>query len=169
MANTYVKIASVSLSSAAASIEFTSLPATYTDLCIKYSLRSARVDTDDTVNVDFNAYAGTNLSMKRLEGNGASASSVSTSTIAFRIDAANNTASTFTSVEIYIPNYANSSYNKSLSIDYCFEQNGTTAYSGLVAGLWSSTAAITSIKITSGNSANFDTYSTATLYGIINS
>jgi hypothetical protein len=170
MAATFTKIATVTVGSGgAAHIEFTSIPATYTDLYIALSIRSARADTDDQILIDFNSYAGTNLSYRNLVGNGASASSANGSTgIYVRIDAANNTASTFTSAYYYIPNYAGSNY-KSLSVDSAFENNSTTAYLNMVAGLWSSTSAITSLKIYSANSENIAQYSTATLYGIKNS
>jgi hypothetical protein len=167
MANTFELIASVTASGSSSSIEFTSIPSTYTDLCLDLSIRSARVDTDDTIYMDFNAYAGTNLSQRRLEGNGSSVSSSSASLIAFRANAANNTASTFTSAMIYLPNYA-SSNNKSLSLDSAFENNSSTAYLNLIAGLWSSTTAISSLKVYPASASNFAQYSTAYLYGVKN-
>jgi hypothetical protein len=76
------------------------------------------------------------------------------------------TASTFNNADLYIPNYAGSN-NKSFSIDSVSENNGTAAVASLFAGLWSQTAAITSITLTSRN-GNFDQYSTAYLYGVNN-
>jgi hypothetical protein len=56
---------------------------------------------------------------------------------------------------MYIPNYAGSS-NKSVSIDAVTENNATAAEANLVAGLWSSTAAITSITLYNyGSVTNF--------------
>jgi hypothetical protein len=78
---------------------------------------------------------------------------------------AGNTASTFSNIEIYIPNYAGST-NKSFSIDAVGENNATAAYAGLVAGLWSTSSAITAISIAS--TTLFAEFSTATLYGISN-
>jgi hypothetical protein len=74
------------------------------------------------------------------------------------------TASSFSSGEIYIPNYAGST-NKSYSIDSVTEQNATGALAELIAGLWSQTAAITQITL---SSSNFQQYSTAYLYGVSN-
>lgn len=168
MATTYNKIATVTVGSGgAANIEFTSIPATYTDLCLVLSLRSARSDTDDSVALEFNS-SSTNLSMRRILGTGSSASSASTSTIPIRLVADTATASTFGNTCIYIPNYASSNY-KSVFIDNVTEANATLAFAELVAGLWSSSSAITSIKLTSQNAANVKQYSTATLYGIKNS
>jgi hypothetical protein len=65
---------------------------------------------------------------------------------------------------MYIPNYASSNY-KSFSIDSVTENNGTVAYQIMHAGVWSNTAAITSLTITAAG-GNLAQYSTATLYGV---
>ena len=168
MANTYEAIATVTVGSGgAADIEFTSIPATYTDLVLKLSARGTRALTYEAIKVEFNGSTA-NLSCKQLYGDGAAAASSSNGTqIVFDTDAANNTTSVFGSHEIYIPNYAGST-NKSVSIDSVMEQNGTTAYAELVAGLWADISSITSIKLLPA-AANFAEHSTATLYGIKNS
>ena len=73
----------------------------------------------------------------------------------------------FNNIGIYIPNYAGSN-NKSFSIDNAQENNITTAYSQLEAGLWSDSSAITSIRLTEQYGNNLVEYSTAYLYGISN-
>ncbi len=106
--------------------------------------------------------------MRRLDGNGSTATSNNN---ALSIRAVTNdaikTASTFGSWEIYIPNYAGSA-NKSASLDAVSENNATAANANLVAGLWSTTSAITQIDLTSFNSANFVQHSSAYLYGVKN-
>jgi hypothetical protein len=62
------------------------------------------------------------------------------------------------------PNYTSSNF-KSFSADGANEDNTTSIYMGLTAGLWSQTAAITSLTL---SGANFAQYSTFTLYGISN-
>lgn len=168
MANTYQLISSVTVGSGgAASIDFTSIPATYTDLVVKMSLRGTSAATYAAVKVQFNG-STSNLSCKQLFGDGASANSSSSATqILFDTDAANNTASTFGNHEMYIPNYAGST-NKSVSIDSVMEQNGTTAYAELVAGLWANTSAINQVTI-APTANNFAQHSSAYLYGIKNS
>lgn len=171
MADTFVKIATVTVGSGgASSIDFTSIPSTYTDLCLKVSGRSDQATVVlDSLILKFNGTTTSN-SFRYLEGNGASASSGSTfgsGVYQFlnSAPAAGATSNTFSNVEVYIPNYT-SSNNKSLSIDGVGENNATTAYADLVAGLWSNSSAITSIKLEmDGN--NFVQYSTATLYGIL--
>jgi len=168
MALTYVAIATTTVESGgAADIEFTSIPATYTDLLVKLSARGTRALTYEVIKIEFNGSTA-NLSSRQLYGDGSAAGSSSSGTqIVFDTNAANNTASVFGSHEIYIPNYAGST-NKSVSVNSVMEQNGTTAYPELVAGLWADTSAITSIKLLPAV-ANFAQYSTATLYGIKNS
>jgi len=75
-----------------------------------------------------------------------------------------DTASTFSSFEIYIPN-AFGTTQKSISTDNVTENNGTTAYATMLATLVNLTSAITSLKLEpSANS--FAQYTTASLYGI---
>jgi hypothetical protein len=168
MATTYTLISSVTVGSGgAANIEFTSIPATYTDLSVLLLLRTENASPGDTVRVQFNSSAA-NFTAKFLDGDGTVASSGG------RIDgylgfmnAANDTANTFSSVSLYIPNYTSSNF-KFFSVDKVSEKNVTTAYAELIAGLWSQTAAITTLKFIPASSADLAQYSTAYLYGISN-
>ena len=167
MPNTFTKIASVSVGSGgASSIDFTSIPSTYTDLVLKLSGRSTA--NDNWANISFNGSTAS-FSSRGLYGDGSSTGSYSRSDNVNTIanDSSTSTASTFSNGEIYIPNYAGSN-NKSYSVDSVTENNATAVLTSLVAGLRSNTAAITSITLTP-NGGNFAQYSTATLYGIKNS
>jgi hypothetical protein len=169
MPTTYEAIATVTVGSGgASSISFSSIPATYTDLVIKVSSRSAfSTFINDPILATFNG-STSNFSAIYLTTNG---SSLFSGTFARDIgDSASSsaTSNTFSSNDIYIPNYAGST-NKSYSVDHVLENNATSTNMGFVAGLWSNTAAITSITLTSNNGSNFLQYSTATLYGIKNS
>lgn len=171
MAVTYEPIATVTVGSGgAASIDFTSIPGTYTDLQILLSSRGTNSSATEWVSLKFNA-SSTGYSSRWLEGNGSGAPGSFTGPTnrgyAGVHSAATATASTFGNFSIYIPNYA-SSNNKSYSSDTVSENNATAATAELGAGLWSNSAAITSITLTP-DSANFAQYSTATLYGIKNS
>ena len=163
MPNTFELIASSTVGSGgAASIGFTSIPSTFTDLCLKLSLRPNASSNSDLY-ITFNGSAS-NFTGRYLQGNGASA--VSGSLSQYIGTSMGQTASTFTNGEIYIPNYA-SSNNKSFSVDFLAENNATTAFANLIAGLWSNSAAINSISIASG-SLDIVQYSTAYLYGVKN-
>jgi len=168
MANTYSLISSVTVGSGgAATISFSSIPSTYTDLCLKISLRSAYSSNADNLGISFNGSTAS-FSLKLLYGTGTVATSygsASDNNNVAALPAATATANTFGNGDIYIPNYTGSTY-KSISADSASENNTTAAQQYFYAGLWSNTAAITSIQLTSGNSQNFVQYSTAYLYGI---
>ena len=166
MATTFTKIASVTVGSGgASSIAFTSIPSTYTDLVIKMSARTLGAASPDFTEMAINGSLA-NFTSRRIQGNGSAASSSNFTNPYSNIETNDQTAKTFCSVEIYIPNYAGSNF-KSVSVDSITENNATAAAAGLWAWLWSQTAAVSSLTFTS--SANFMQYSTATLYGIKNS
>jgi hypothetical protein len=168
MATTFTKIASVSVGSGgAASIDFTSIPSTYTDLCINFSGRSndSRASGGFACKLEFNG-SSSSLSSTFLRGSGSAVTSTTDTIIAqIMSGASDDTANTFGNSSIYVTNYAGSN-NKSVSIDGVEETNGTTAYATLASGLWSSSAAITSVKILPIVATLFVQYSSATLYGI---
>jgi hypothetical protein len=172
---TYKKIASVTVGSGgAASIDFTSIPSTFTDLCLELSLRGDFASTITYGLIEFNN-SSSNLSGRLLagEGSGSPYSGAYASNVWTIGTGSNATASTFSSVEVYIPNYT-ASANKSVSIDAVSENNATAASAYLYAGLWSNTAVINRITIHAADSSfaknkNWVQHSTATLYGISNS
>lgn len=167
MANTYQLIEAQTLGSSAASVTFSSIAATYTDLAVKVSVRSTRTGTAyDDLNIGFNGSTAS-FTCKSIQGSGSGVSSFNSNQFIGQADTAANTANTFSSLDIYIPNYASANY-KSYSVDSVQEENGTTAYANLTAGLWSNTAAITSLTLSAGI-GNLAQYSSFYLYGIKNS
>jgi hypothetical protein len=161
-----IPIATVTVGSGGAStIDFTSIPQTYTDLLMKVSARS--VGSAGEIRLEFNGIT-TSYSGRFLQGNGSAASSgIEGATHSLYLgenDYSTYTANTFTNGEFYIPNYTSSNY-KSVGGENTTENNATQTFSHLTANLWSNTAAITSIKIKAATN-NFAQYSTATLYGI---
>jgi hypothetical protein len=174
MANTMTLIASSTVGSGgASSIVFSTIPSTYTDLCLKISARSSATSgfADDGLFLQINAITS-GYSNKTVYGNGSSAASASNSysvtskTYIAALDTSSATTSTFSNTEVYIPNYAGSN-NKSLSIDGVIESNAAAAIANLTAALLSNTAAITDITLTP-NSGNFVQFTTAYLYGVKN-
>ena len=167
---TYTLIASNTVGAGGvASVTFSSIPATYTDLVLKVSARSTTTATQDRIAISFN---GSSADYTLIYLGDAAGSAVSYTRAAFGanhvgyMDAANNTANTFGNLEIYIPNYRSANY-KSISVDAVMENNSATNYNGMTAGLWSQTAAINSLTLTAV-APNFTQYSTFTLYGISN-
>jgi len=160
-------------SSTAASIEFTSIPQTYTDLILYVSARTDQATTTSNLLMQFNSDTGLNYYSRNLWGNGSTAQVDNALGSAYIyagpvFNASVSTSNVFGNASIYIPNYAGSSY-KAVSSDGVSDDNATTRYTAFAAGLWQSTSAITSIKIYSGGSANLVQYSSVSLYGIKNS
>jgi hypothetical protein len=112
MAATYVKIASATVGSGGAStVDFTSIPSTYTDLLVKVSARKTTTGGSN-LQLQFNGSTVGYL-QKTLIGNGSIAVSYSdNSEIGFMyVTTSSNTANTFTNTDIYLPNYAGSNDN----------------------------------------------------------
>jgi hypothetical protein len=162
MATAITLISSVTVGSGgAATIAFTSIPATYTDLLVKYSARKA---SGGESNIQVTLNSGSTYVGRRIYGTGSAAASDTTSAWGGFIVGATQTANTFSNNEIYLPNYT-SSNAKSWLIYTVDENNASSSLMGLGAQLWNGTAAITSITLTAND---FAQYSTAYLYGISN-
>ena len=163
----YVLLERITVGAAgASSITFSGIPQTgYTDLVVRCSTRNTGGGVANYHNISFNG-SSSSFTGRYIEGSGSAASS-GTSQSAGLDDGGGATASTFANTEYYVPNYTSANY-KSYSVDSVTETNGSAAYMALVAGLWSNTAAITSVGITP-QSGNLAQYSTFYLYGIKNS
>lgn len=169
MPATYTLIDSEVLTSSAASITFSAIPSTYTDLVIKLS---SRIDANAvSLKVNFNSDTTTKYSYTRLYGSGSSAGSDLGSSATYAFPVANNrisyTANVFSNSELYVPNYT-STTSKAFSTFGTTENNATESYIGPTASLYTGTSAITSITLTPDLSANFDSGSSFYLYGISN-
>jgi hypothetical protein len=167
-------IESKTLASAAASIEFTSIPQTFTDLYLVVSGRfveSGGPDPSISADIVLNS-AASDCNWRRLSGTGSSATSGTASSVTGiyigEFPASNSTSNTFANTNIYIPNYKEST-QKSVSVDSVSENNATTAAQTLVSGLCTKTAAITSLTIRAyaGGSFTLSIGSTISLYGIL--
>jgi hypothetical protein len=171
MPSNYVLLQRIELNASAASVTFSNIPQSgYTDLKVTMSARGD--GASGSFICQFNG-ATTNLSSRVLygiNGNATGSSSYSDENSIWGYTTnSGSTASTFGNAEIYISNYA-SSNNKSVSIDAVNETNAADGRQSITAGLWSSSAAITSITLlskTGSNAAtNFTQYSTFSLYGL---
>ena len=167
---TYIKIATVTVGAGGqAAMEFTSIPSTYTDLQVLISARgTSNANYGNQLLFKANS-TSSNYSYRVLEGQDSSVysgnNSAQASLYVGRIPSPLQTASTFCNNQIYIPNYAGST-NKSISTESVVEKNAATDWiDQMFAGLWSNTAAISTISLTL-DVGSFAQYSTATLYGI---
>jgi hypothetical protein len=173
MANTFTLISSNVLSSDTASISLTAIPATYTDLVFRMSTRTTRVTETQSIFLKFNS-DGTTTKYSRtfvrsdLSTSSGRQSSAASVTIPFTTGST-ATSNTFNSSELYIPNYAGST-NKPFSAFGAPENNtvDSVQYLEAMAGLYSETAAISSIQLTLPT-GNFVSGSSFYLYGIKNS
>ena len=159
---TYALINSTTLTSNQASVTFSDIPGTFTDLIVvsRYGLSA---DADSQVYVN-GVSTGTSYSETYLRGNGSTASSGRRSSQPYWLHglAAVTVPTTITSVVIHhFFDYANTTTNKTL----ISRINDAGAQVSLRTGLYSSTSAITSITI-GGISANLLSGSTFKLYGI---
>jgi len=151
------------LGATAASIQFTSIPQDGTDLILKASVKTNSADEgNEAINIAFNG-STSSFSQTNLHGTGSGVASFQAGTSSVRIVSGGK--SQFTNAEVYIPNYT-SATNKSLSSDGVSENNATLAFQLISAGLWSDTAAITSIEITKLDGTNFLAESSISLYKI---
>lgn len=155
-------ISTQTLASPAATITFSSIAASYTDLMLKIAVRS-----NTTGNTEFNlGLNGSNpSSAKWLRGSGTAATSGSGTTLFAPASA--NTANTFSNIEAYIPNYTGTT-NKSVSVDSTTENNatGSQVTQQVHALLYTVTSAVTSITI-SDIYGSWIAGSTVSLYGVL--
>ena len=174
MPATYTLISSNVLTSSAASVTLSAIPSTYTDLVVRFSARTDQTGSIwSQVWLRFNGSSAANYSYTFVRGNGAAASSSSDLNdvkivLAQGANAVDSTSNTFSSGEIYIPNYAGTA-NKPISGFTAQETNATTAFIAATAGLRSVTDAITSVTLLLDSTFQYVSGSSFYLYGIKNS
>lgn len=179
---TYVAIAKTVLTGSQASVTFSSIPSTYTDLLVVFSVRgdaTYEANNGDAMAMRINGSSTAQYSVTYVTGQGSATSSGRRTTgnadSFIRVYGGANydsaTANTFSSGEIYIPNYTGST-NKPISTSSVFENNSATVNAIYAqAQLWGNTSAITSLEFTYtfNASSRFVSGSRFDLYGIKNS
>lgn len=178
MPATYIAITTVNVTSGAgaASITFSSIPQTYTDLLLLGSTRGIGYTGagHDWIKVNVNGntgsiYTATYQLGQSLDNPGGYSGRTSSATWlpnALTYPSAAATADVFGNLMIYFTNYTSTSLNKATNSIAVNENNSTGAINLAAAGLINTTAAISSISLTSENGTGFAQHSTATLYGI---
>ena len=164
MATTYEAIATETLGSAANSITFSSIAASWTDLRIVWNYQS--VSASNYPALQFNSDTALNYSYVSLYGTGSAAGSQDSTDMnrASLVSYAAASTTQWQMQQIDIFSYAGSTY-KTLLNKYSGDTNGGGYVSNAV-NLWRSTAAITTIKLFMSAGGNMPTGTTATLYGI---
>lgn len=176
MAITYVNIATQTLGTASASVTFSSIPSTYTDLVLRASVRTDGSGVTRSLYVQINSTT-TGYSLTNIRGNGSAASSFrANSSFDTKwglggpyINAASSTSNTFSNIELYFTNYAGSTA-KVASAFGAQENNSATAGDANVTStalLNSNTGSITSLVLSS-TAGNLVAGSSFYLYGIKN-
>jgi hypothetical protein len=152
-------------SGAASAFNFTSIPNTYTDLYMTFTMQATSSSPQSVLQVTFSGGAG--YITQKLGGQagttpGASGNSGLSALYQGNINA--STGSTFGYADWYIPNYSGST-RKSYYGTASGVGNGQTVYINWVSGHSTGTSAISSITITN-EYGNWAQYCTANLYGI---
>ena len=171
MASTYTLISSQVLASSAASVTFSSIPATYTDLVLRWSARDDNANYTQATRLKFNGSAVSEYSWTQLYDSAATVGSYTSGTdisnqFAYASNGTSSTSNTFTNYEVYIPSYT-VARNKPFGAFGVNENNSTNGYIVASAHLWRDTAAITTILLYP-NTGNYVTNSSFYLYGISN-
>lgn len=166
---TFDKIQAVTLTGTASSVTFSSIPQTYTDLVLRFSVRTT--STAANVAVRINGLTTTIYSQTNLTGDGSAAASArQSSQTSVSLDnygtQSGNTSNTFSSAEIYLPAYI-ANANKPFAAVGVQESNAASpVYCTTNAALVRTTAAITEIALLQLNSDTFVAGSSFYLYGI---
>ena len=159
--NTYTQIASTTLGSAASSVTFSSISATYTDLVL---VINAKGSASSYPTIRLNGDTGSNYSDTELNGNGTAAASgrnSNTSVMYFTRSSVWTTSDFSFNAIANFQNYSNATTYKTV----LSRANAAASSVDAVVSLWRSTAAINQIVV-SAASGTMETGSTFNLYGI---
>ena len=170
----FESIATVSLSSAASDVTFSSIPATYSHLQIRAIFRNTQFSgggNEQYLSLQCNGDTGSNYSYHYLLGNGGAASSGGSATqtrmqFEYPIPMSNDLANVYGAGIIDILDYKNTNKYTTARVLTGVNCNGSTTKNIILAsGLWQNTSAVTSIRIFPKED-QFETYSHFALYGI---
>lgn len=157
---TYTALATVTLASSAASVTFSSIPATYRDLVLVGSVKHT-TSNGGYIAYRLNGDTGTNYTMVYMLGNGSSAASAAVSSDAFGRFGNGGTSDFQTTVFNLFDYSATDKHKTALS-----RTNIVSLYTLAYATRWANTSAVTSIQLFP-DSGNFATGTTFNLYGVI--
>ncbi len=165
----YESIATINVGSGgSSSINFTSIPLTYTHLQIRYIARDGRSNTNSACSLRFNSDSSNNYSEHNIDGSGSAvlaAGTANTSSLGL-VNISGSTAPTnvFGAGVVDILDYTNTNKYKTVR-SIGGHENNSSGFIVFSSGSWRSMSAVTSITILP-LVANFSQYSQFALYGI---
>ena len=162
MTATYEKIATSTLGSATATVTFSSISGSYTDLVFILNVKGSVAGVDDDVTATFNSDTGSNYSWTRIYGDGTNAGALrGTAQTVLRVGNQSGTGSSaFSPMILNIMNYANTTTHKTMLA----RPNNPARIVDAYVNLWRNTSAISTVSFACGG--NFIAGSTFTIYGI---
>lgn len=166
MPRTYEPIATTTLGSATATVTFSSIPSTYTDLVLIATGTTGASGTTTKTNVGNGSIdTGANYSVTRFAGTGSAAASdrITNETYCYNEWYANWSNASQATTIVHFLNYANTTTYKT----FLMRGNNVAAGVDTTVGLWRSTSAINTIQFAARNVGTvLNTGTTVTLYGI---
>lgn len=176
MANTLTLIETQTLTSGNASITFSSIPNNYADLYLACSLRGDKTGFNDYIKIQFNndTTSGNYIGQIALFGStivGVSdviSTTFATASKSFyggEIPGTTVIANNFSITSIYISDYSGANYKNYISSSGIVG-NSNTGYQSYANGKWTSTSAISTIKLETAGGSNLITNCSVSLYGI---
>lgn len=157
---TYDKIATTTLGSAQASITFSSISGSYTDLVLIINAKTTAGAGNNYCLIRVNGDSGNNYSRTGLYGTGSVAGSFRNSNVSSTYITVGDSTTNFGNALLNFMNYSNTTTNKTI----LHRENNDGATYGVVS-LYRSTSALTSVTV-AGDGWNIASGSTFTLYGI---
>lgn len=143
-------------------VNFTNIPQNYTDLLLVGSIRFTSLGGDNYLTFNNSSTLGSGTYLQGADG-GPYTGRINPTDGVFigQTNGSNDVASTFSNIEVYIPNYASNIFKSTISTSFR-ENNNNTSYTVMPgAGLWRSNAPIRSMFLYS-----LAQHSSLTLYGI---
>jgi len=165
------QISQTILGSPAASVTFSGIAGTFTDLLLTIQARSSTASTQDTVLIQLNADTGANYDTQANNTSNTGTTSggqilAGTSMNPSSISAASSPANMTGSAQFLFLNYAGTTFDKTMLASYGLIGTASALSNGASWNQWRSTAAVTSVKLFLGSGANFVTGSEFTLWGV---
>ena len=160
MTDTYRALANITLGTAASSVTFSSIPATFRDLVVVFIGKGS---TTLQGRIRLNGDTGSNYTYIRMSGSGsATSSATATGTSGFVSAIAQATTTGDLQMDINIMDYSATDKHKTIIGRAGAAANGAEAF----VNRWANTAAVTSVQILT-STGNWAIGTTVALYGIV--